>query len=159
MVIGGWRDQGEPHGRQATAREPGYSRRPRILQGGAPLLFSLVPDNGGPIYALLLSGTLTTAAFLALLFVHGLIEVQDKAAVCLRAVAFREATRARLFQRRMPWSPLGTGQVSASLSITVRRERRSWLHASRRPVRLGQTSLHPCFCSPRTPSRADDQLG
>jgi len=43
----------------------------RILQGGAPLLFSLVLDRGGPGYALLLSGTLTGAAFLALLFVHG----------------------------------------------------------------------------------------
>jgi hypothetical protein len=43
----------------------------RILQGGAPLLFSLVLDRGGPYEALLLSGTLTGAAFLALLFVHG----------------------------------------------------------------------------------------
>jgi hypothetical protein len=43
----------------------------RILQGGAPLLFSLVLDRGGPGYALLLSGTLTGAAFAALLFVHG----------------------------------------------------------------------------------------
>jgi MFS family permease len=43
----------------------------RILQGGAPLLFSLVLDHGGPNYALLLSGTLTGAAFVALLFVHG----------------------------------------------------------------------------------------
>ena len=43
----------------------------RILQGGGPLLFSLVLDNKGPIYALLLSGTLTSLAFLALLFVRG----------------------------------------------------------------------------------------
>lgn len=43
----------------------------RILQGGAPLLFSLVLDNGGPVYALLLSGAITSAAFVALLFVHG----------------------------------------------------------------------------------------
>ena len=41
----------------------------RILQGGAPLLFSLVLDHGGPYEALLVSGTLTSAAFLALLFV------------------------------------------------------------------------------------------
>ncbi len=41
----------------------------RILQGGAPLLFSLVLDRGGPYEALLLSGTLTGAAFLALLLV------------------------------------------------------------------------------------------
>ncbi len=43
----------------------------RILQGGAPLLFSLVLDKGGPRYALLLSGVLTGAAFVALLFVRG----------------------------------------------------------------------------------------
>jgi hypothetical protein len=43
----------------------------RILQGGAPLLFSLVLDRGGPGYALLLTGTLTSASFLALLFVRG----------------------------------------------------------------------------------------
>ena len=43
----------------------------RILQGGAPLLFSLVLDKGGPGYALLLSGTLTGAGFIALLFVRG----------------------------------------------------------------------------------------
>ncbi len=49
----------------------------RILQGGAPLLFSLVLDNGGPIYSLLLSGTLTSVAFVALLFVH---EPRPKAA-------------------------------------------------------------------------------
>ena len=41
----------------------------RILQGGAPLLFSLVLDRGGAYDALLLSGTLASAAFLALLFV------------------------------------------------------------------------------------------
>ena len=41
----------------------------RILQGGAPVLFSLVLDRGGPGYALLLSGSLTGVAFLALLFV------------------------------------------------------------------------------------------
>lgn len=43
----------------------------RILQGGAPLLFSLVLDRGGPYDALLLSGTLAGAAFVALLFVRG----------------------------------------------------------------------------------------
>ena len=42
----------------------------RILQGIAPLLFSLVLDDAGPIYALALSGTLTGAAFIALLFVR-----------------------------------------------------------------------------------------
>jgi len=43
----------------------------RILQGGAPLLFGVVLDNGGPLYALLLSGTLMSASFLALLFLGG----------------------------------------------------------------------------------------
>jgi MFS family permease len=38
----------------------------RILQGGAPLLFGIVLDSGGPLYALLLSGTLTGASFVAL---------------------------------------------------------------------------------------------
>ncbi len=33
----------------------------RILQGGAPLLFGMVLDRGGPLAALLLSGTLTGA--------------------------------------------------------------------------------------------------
>ena len=42
----------------------------RVLQGIAPLLFSLVLDDAGPRYAILLSGTLTGAAFLALLFVR-----------------------------------------------------------------------------------------
>ncbi|MSP00430.1 MAG: MFS transporter [Acetobacteraceae bacterium] len=42
----------------------------RILQGTAPLLFSLVLDNAGPGYALLLSGTLTSVAFIALSFVQ-----------------------------------------------------------------------------------------
>ena len=39
----------------------------RILQGGAPVLFGIVLDQGGPLYALLLSGTLTGLSFLALL--------------------------------------------------------------------------------------------
>jgi MFS family permease len=39
----------------------------RILQGGAPLLFGLVLDRGGPLAALLLSGGLTGLSFLALL--------------------------------------------------------------------------------------------
>ena len=43
----------------------------RLLQGGAPLLFSLVLDRAGPGYALLLSGTLTGASFIALLFLRG----------------------------------------------------------------------------------------
>lgn len=39
----------------------------RILQGGAPLLFGLVLDRGGPFAALLLSGTPTGLPLLALL--------------------------------------------------------------------------------------------
>ncbi len=39
----------------------------RILQGGAPLLFGLVLDRSGPVSALLLSGSLTAASFLAML--------------------------------------------------------------------------------------------
>jgi hypothetical protein len=38
----------------------------RIPQGGAPLLFGLVLDRGGPFAALLLSGALSGASFLAL---------------------------------------------------------------------------------------------
>ncbi len=38
----------------------------RILQGGAPLLFGIVLDHGGPLAALLLSSTLTGLSFLAL---------------------------------------------------------------------------------------------
>jgi hypothetical protein len=38
----------------------------RILQGGAPLLFGIVLDRGGPLFALLLSGTLTGVSLLAL---------------------------------------------------------------------------------------------
>jgi len=38
----------------------------RILQGGAPLLFGIILDRGGPLQALLLSGTLMSASFLAL---------------------------------------------------------------------------------------------
>ena len=38
----------------------------RILQGGAPLLFAFALDRGGPIAALLLSGTLTGVSFGAL---------------------------------------------------------------------------------------------
>lgn len=38
----------------------------RILQGGAPLLFGLVLDRAGPYWALTVSGSITTAAFLAL---------------------------------------------------------------------------------------------
>jgi hypothetical protein len=38
----------------------------RILQGGAPLLFGLVLDRGGPLPALLLSGSLTGLSFLPL---------------------------------------------------------------------------------------------
>ncbi len=39
----------------------------RILQGAAPLLFGLVLDRGGPLWALLFSGTLTAGSFWALL--------------------------------------------------------------------------------------------
>ena len=39
----------------------------RILQGGAPLLFGLVLDRGGPFAALLLTGSLTGLSLLALL--------------------------------------------------------------------------------------------
>jgi hypothetical protein len=42
----------------------------RILQGGAPLLFGLVLDRGGPIAALLLTGSLTGLSFLALLLLR-----------------------------------------------------------------------------------------
>jgi hypothetical protein len=49
----------------------------RILQGGSPVLFGIVLDRYGPLYALLLSGTLTGLSFLALL--------------SLRAVAARPA--------------------------------------------------------------------
>jgi hypothetical protein len=42
----------------------------RILQGIARLLFSLVLDDAGPIYALALTGTLTGAASIALLLVR-----------------------------------------------------------------------------------------
>jgi MFS family permease len=38
----------------------------RILQGGAPLIFGLVLDSGGPLAALSLSGLLTGLSFLAL---------------------------------------------------------------------------------------------
>lgn len=46
----------------------GLSAAPaRILQGGAPLLFGLVLDRGGPFAPLLLSGTPTGLPLLALL--------------------------------------------------------------------------------------------
>jgi MFS family permease len=48
----------------------------RILQGFAPLLFGLVLDRGGPLYALLLSGGLTASSFLALLFLPSPHEVR-----------------------------------------------------------------------------------
>jgi hypothetical protein len=41
----------------------------RILQGGAPLLFGVILDRSGPLAALLLSGTLMSASFLALFVV------------------------------------------------------------------------------------------
>ena len=53
----------------------------RILQGGAPLLFSLVLDRGGPGYALLLSGALTSMSFVALLFLRGTAQAPAKAGV------------------------------------------------------------------------------
>jgi MFS family permease len=42
----------------------------RILQGAAPLLFGLVLDRGGPLWALLLSGSLTASCCLALLMLR-----------------------------------------------------------------------------------------
>lgn len=42
----------------------------RILQGGAPLLFGLVLDRGGPLTALLLTGSLTGLSLLALLLLR-----------------------------------------------------------------------------------------
>lgn len=42
----------------------------RILQGAAPLLFGLVLDRGGPLAALLLTGTLTSLSFVALLLLR-----------------------------------------------------------------------------------------
>ena len=42
----------------------------RILQGGSPLLFGLVLDRAGPVWALVLSGTLTGLAFVALLLLR-----------------------------------------------------------------------------------------
>ena len=42
----------------------------RIFQSGAPLLFGLVLDRGGPLATLLLSGTLTSVSFLALLLLR-----------------------------------------------------------------------------------------
>jgi hypothetical protein len=39
----------------------------RILQGAAPLVFGLVLDRGGPRWALVFSGGLITACFVALL--------------------------------------------------------------------------------------------
>jgi MFS family permease len=41
----------------------------RILQGGAPVLFGIVLDRGGPLAALLMSGSLTGASFLALFLI------------------------------------------------------------------------------------------
>ena len=42
----------------------------RIFQGGAPLLFGLILDHYGPFAALLLSGSLTSLAFLALMLLQ-----------------------------------------------------------------------------------------
>jgi MFS family permease len=42
----------------------------RLLQGAAPLLFGLVLDRGGPLFALLFSSSLTTASFLTLLMLR-----------------------------------------------------------------------------------------
>jgi MFS family permease len=42
----------------------------RVLQGGAPVVFGIVLDRGGPLYALLLSGALTSLSFLALMFLR-----------------------------------------------------------------------------------------
>ena len=42
----------------------------RILQGFAPLLFGMVLDGAGPLWALLLTGSLTALSFVALLFLQ-----------------------------------------------------------------------------------------
>ena len=42
----------------------------RILQGGAPLLFGVILDRGGPLAALLFSGSLTGLSLLALLLLR-----------------------------------------------------------------------------------------
>jgi hypothetical protein len=42
----------------------------RILQGAAPLAFGLVLDRGGPLAALLLSGTLTAGSAFALILLR-----------------------------------------------------------------------------------------
>lgn len=42
----------------------------RILQAGSPLLFGVLLDRAGPLWALALSGTLTGACFLGLLFIR-----------------------------------------------------------------------------------------
>lgn len=47
----------------------------RILQGGAPILFGLVLDRGGPLLALLLSSALTGLSLLALLLLQPRIRV------------------------------------------------------------------------------------
>jgi MFS family permease len=47
----------------------------RLLQGGAPLLFGLVLDRGGPYEALLLTGTLTGVSVLALLLLKQPVKV------------------------------------------------------------------------------------
>ena len=49
----------------------------RILQGGAPLLFGLVLDRGGPIAALLLTSSLTGLSLLTLLL------LKHHAATCI----------------------------------------------------------------------------
>jgi MFS family permease len=54
----------------------------RLLQGAAPLLFGLILDRAGPLAALLLSGTVMSASFLALFAVHA-------------AAPYRIATNAR----------------------------------------------------------------
>jgi MFS family permease len=51
----------------------------RILQGGAPLLFGLVLDRGGPLAALLLSGVMTSASFLALFAINAAAPAADPA--------------------------------------------------------------------------------
>jgi MFS family permease len=47
----------------------------RLLQGAAPLLFGMVLDRGGPLFALLLSSSLMAASFLVLLMLRSSLQL------------------------------------------------------------------------------------
>ena len=49
----------------------------RVLQGGAPLLFGLVLDRGGPLVALLFSAILMGLSLLALLLLAAPAQEED----------------------------------------------------------------------------------